>query len=147
MTKERLVPLMISQVVLTPQLLTISITHFKHNQKMKPVDIPITPHSIKEICPLHNLANYLSLRGYQQGPLFCFPSLTPINRQFFSNHLSRLINFSGFQGERYKAHSLRIGGASYYAGLGYTDAQIRLLGRWDSNAFVRYIRSNRVLFK
>ena len=147
MSKEHVVPLSLNQITLTPQLLTISITHFKHNQKLKPVDIPITPFHIQSICPLHNLSIYLNLRGYQPGPLFAFPSLVPISRQFFSKNLSRLISFAGFQGERYKAHSLRIGGASYYAGLGYSDSQIRLLGRWDSNAFVRYIRSSRALLK
>ena len=145
MSKEHLVPLHINQLTFTPHLLTISITNFKHNQKLKPVDIPIPRQSMVEVCPVHHLTQYLLLRGYQQGPLFSFPSLSPVSRQFFSKNLARLISFSGFQGERYKSHCLRIGGASYYASLGYSDAQIRLLGRWESNAFVKYIRSSRAL--
>ena len=144
-SKDNQVPLNYSQVTFLPTYVSISITHFKHNQKLLPVEIPIQYQSFPQICPVRNLTYYLSLRGYHEGPLFAFPTLAPIPRQFFAKHLSRLISFTGFQGDRYKSHSLRIGGASYYASLGYTDSQLRLLGRWDSNAFIRYIRSARAL--
>ena len=147
MTKEKIVPLHISQLTFFQSYISISITHFKHNQKLHPIEVPLQFQSLPEICPVRHLSYYLSLRGYDSGPLFSFPTFKPIPRQFFSKHLSRLISFSGFHGDRYKSHSLRIGGASYYASLGYTDTQIRLLGRWDSNSFVKYIRSARVLSK
>ena len=146
-TKDNIIPLSIQQITFTPHLVTISITHFKHNQKLKPVDIPLIPYPLQDICPIHNLSQYLSLRGFDLGPLFRFHNSSPVSRQFFAKTLARLITFAGFQSERYKAHSLRIGGASYYASIGYTDTQIRLLGRWDSNAFVKYIRSTRAHFK
>ena len=146
MSKEHTVPLQINQLSFTPFYMSINITHFKHNQSLKPVDIPFQRQLILDICPIYHMASYLLLRGFQQGPLFSFRSLSPVPRQFFSKNLSTLLSFTGFQGERYKSHSLRIGGASYYASLGYSDSQIRLLGRWDSNAFVKYIRSARVLY-
>ena len=145
MTKEGIIPLSLSQLTFQPSLVSINITHFKHNKKLNPVEIPIPQQSISQICPVKHLTEYLQLRGFNPGPLFAFPTLKPIPRQFFSKNLSRLISFAGFQGDRYKSHSLRIGGATYYASLGYSDAQIRLLGRWDSNAFIKYIRSARVL--
>ena len=147
MSTDHLVPLQLDQVNFNPNFVSINIIHFKHNQKLKPVEIPIPRQSLQEVCPVLHLSQYLSLWGFQPGPLFAFPSLAPVPRLFFSKNLSRLISFSGFQGERYKSHSLRIGGASYYASLGYSDAQIRLLGRWESNAFVKYIRSTRALSK
>ena len=147
MSKEKVVPLLLNQLTFQSSMVSITITHFKHNQKLKPVEIPFLPQSIQEICPVHHLAQYLNVRGSEPGPLFAFPSLSPVPRQFFSSTLSKLISFSGFQGDRYKSHSLRIGGATYYASLGYSDAQIRLLGRWDSNAFIKYIRSTRALPK
>ena len=146
-TKENIVPLNISQLTYHFTYITISITHFKHNQSLRPLEVPLQLQSLPEVCPVRHLSYYLSLRGYEPGPLFSFPTLSPIPRQFFSKHLSNLISFSGFQGDRYKSHSLRIGGASYYASLGYTDTQIRLLGRWESNSFVKYIRSARALYK
>ena len=145
MTEDKVIPLHMDQLSFTSSYITIAITHFKHNQSLKPLDVPIQPQSLTQICPVRHLTHYLSLRGHEPGPLFSFPTLTPIPRQFFSKHLSRLISFSGFQVARYKSHSLRIGGASYYASLGYTNSQIRLLGRWDSDAFIQYIRSARAL--
>ena len=144
-SKEGIVPLTLSQVTFHPHMVSISITHVKHNKKLKPIEIPIQKQSIQLICPVRHLVEYITLRGYQPGPLFAFPTMKPVPRQFFSKNLSKLISFSGFQGDRYKSHSMRIGGATYYASLGYSDAQIRLLGRWDSNAFIKYIRSSRVL--
>lgn len=46
---------------------------------------------------------------------------------------------------RYKGHSFRIGAASHAADRGLSDAQIRALGRWKSNAFQRYIRVPRLV--
>ena len=50
------------------------------------------------------------------------------------------IKFCGLNPARYKGHSFRIGAASHAADRGLSDAQIRVLGRWKSNAFHRYIR-------
>ena len=38
-------------------------------------------------------------------------------------------------------HSFRIGAATWAAAKGFTDTQIRQLGRWKSNAFLNYIRT------
>ena len=147
MSKQKVVPLHLHQLSFMSTYLSISITHFKHNQSLLPLEVPIQVQSMPEICPVRHLLYYLSLRGYEPDPLFAFPTLSPIPRQFFSKHLNKLISFSGFQGSRYKSHSLRIGGASYYASLGYTNTQIQILGRWDSDAFIKYIRSSRALSK
>jgi RES domain-containing protein len=39
-------------------------------------------------------------------------------------------------------HSFRIGAASFAAEKSLSDAQVRFMGRWNSNAFRKYIRSN-----
>ena len=46
----------------------------------------------------------------------------------------------GLDSTRYKSHSFRISAASFAAERGMSDAQIRALGRWKSNAFLKYIR-------
>lgn len=50
--------------------------------------------------------------------------------------------FCGLDTSRYKGHSFRIGAACYAADKGFSDAQIRALGRWKSDAFKVYIRSD-----
>lgn len=44
-------------------------------------------------------------------------------------------------------HSLRSGGATWYAILGFSDDRIQALGRWSSDAFKRYIRKHPVLLQ
>ena len=122
----------------------ITITHFKHNKANKPVPIPLQRQENYEMCSVYNISQYLLLRGREPGLLFAFPGPSPVPREFFSKHLSLLISLAGYDIKRYQAHSFRIGGASYYAELGYTDTQLRLLARWGSNAFIRYIMNMRV---
>ena len=144
MSKHKTIPLLLSQLQLTIDQAVITITQFKHNKGNKPVPIPLQRMEEHEICPVYNLSQYLLLRGREPGPLFAFPGPTPVPRAFFSKQLALLITLAGYDVKRYQAHSFRIGGASYYAEKGYTDAQLRLLGRWGSNAFIRYIRNIRV---
>jgi len=59
----------------------------------------------------------------------------------FSSELHRRLAFCGLDTTRYKSHSFRIGGACHATEKGYSDAQIRALGRWKSEAFKVYLRS------
>jgi hypothetical protein len=40
----------------------------------------------------------------------------------------------------YKGHSFRIGSVSHASSTGVSDEHIQLMGRWNSNAFKKYIR-------
>lgn len=70
-----------------------------------------------------------------------------------SNHTASIVSYNDFSSglRRYlqhfnlgdlhiRSHSFRIGGATYAASLGLSDSQICSLGRWNSDAFKRYIR-------
>lgn len=145
MSVDKVVPLEIKQLRLSPTLATITITKFKHNKSMRPVDIPLPRQQITNICPVDALQDYLMYRGTKPGPLFALSGLSPVPRNFFIKHLRNALSFCGFPLDRYKSHSFRIGGASYYADLGFSDAQLKLLGRWGSDAFLVYIRAHRAL--
>ena len=86
------------------------------------------------------LSKYLALRGSNPGAIFLLGEGLPVSRSHFSNQLSMACHLCGLDPSRYKGHSFRIGAASYAADRGFSDAQIRPLGRWKSNAFLRYIR-------
>ena len=92
-------------------------------------------------CPLHALTQYCKVRGSVNGPLFCFPHATPVTVSQFNTELQRCLSFCGLDSVHYKSHSFRIGAASHAAEMGFTDAQIRTLGRWKSDAFRLYIRN------
>ena len=91
-------------------------------------------------CPVDIFLQYLSLRGSKHGPLFVFVDGSPVTRAFFSDKLSMTIKYCVLDPSRYKGHSFRIGAASYAADSGMSHTEIRALGRWKSNAFLKYIR-------
>ena len=74
------------------------------------------------------------------GPLFVLGDGSPVSIAAFTEKLSMAIKYCGFEPSRYKGHSFRIGAASHAADAGMSDAQIRALERWKSNAFQKYIR-------
>jgi hypothetical protein len=142
--KSQLPALLLSQLTRQSGNFILQITKFKHNHSQQPLDIVLKPHSQTQLCPVRNLQQYLSHRGIKESSLFCYSDGNPITREFFINKLKTCIEFCGLEAARYKSHSFRIGGASYLASLGHSDAQIRVIGRWRSEAFKRYIRCQRI---
>ena len=116
----------------------LSFSHYKHSDPSRPVDLIV--YREEPVCPVPRLIEYLALRGCSSGPLFCWPDNTPVSREYFVRSLKEALQFCDLDHTRYKSHSFRIGAASWAAANGMSDAQIRLFGRWKSNAFLRYIR-------
>jgi hypothetical protein len=145
-TKDQLgqVAINLNQVKVCKHNVIITITKFKYNIKKQPFDLLLPCQDQDQICPVHTLCTYLKLRGIQDGPLFVFPDNKPITRNYFVGKLKSCLSFCGLDTTKFKSHSFRIGAASYYASLGYSDTQIRIIGRWNSDAFKRYIRCQRI---
>ena len=143
---DGVVALFRNQLIVNSDHLLLTITHFKHNKAQRPIVLKIFRQSDLSICPLTAIIEYLSVRPDSEGPLFCFPDSKPISRNFFTKHLKNCVNFCGLDSKKYSSHSFRIGGASFLASLGLSDTQLRTMGRWDSNAFLRYIRNQRFIY-
>ena len=127
-----------------PRMIKIIITTFKHNTIKQPFEILIERKDTLPFCPVQIMVEYCKTRGALPGPLFCQPNLTPVTVYQFHTELSRCLKFCGLDTSRYKGHSFRIGAASHAADMGFSDAQIRTLGRWKSDAFRICIRSERL---
>ncbi|XP_021364068.1 uncharacterized protein LOC110457221 [Mizuhopecten yessoensis] len=119
----------------------ITYREFKHNISGKPHVIPVEANTTSNTCPVTSLYNYIKMRGSSPGALFIDELGQPFPRARSESITRRCLVFCDLDVARYKGHSFRIGGASYAAAKGFTDAQIRLLGRWKTDAFKRYIRS------
>ena len=117
----------------------ITFGNFKHTYNVRPFSILVSRQP--QSCPVELLAKYLTMRGPRPGALFIAVDGAPVSRSHFSNQLSSAIQFCGLSPSVYKGHSFRIGAASHAADKGLSDAQIRLLGRWKSNAFLKYLRT------
>ena len=124
----------------TGDLVSYKVTfgNYKHQYNARPFSIIVSRQLL--CCPVTVLTKYLAFRGFHPGPLFMTVDGLPVTRSWFSTQLSFAIQLCGLSPSRYKGHSFRIGAASHAAEQGFSDAQIRLLGQWKSNAFQKYLR-------
>ena len=144
--KSGAISLNFSQIQVLKDTVLIPITLFKNNKSNKPFDIVIHRQD-GPYCPYVLLVNYLNLRGDGPGPLFCFSNYHHVSRCFFTTKLKACLSFCGLDTKLYLSHSFRIGGSSYLASMGMSDLQIKLMGRWSSDSFIRYIRNQKFHIK
>ena len=116
----------------------ITFGKFKHSYNERPLSVVVTRQ--QHSCPVQLLSKYLDKRGTMSGPIFTTVDESSVSRSCFCHWLALAIQLCGLPPSRYKGHSFRIGAASHAADQECSDAQIRLLGRWKSNAFQKYIR-------
>ena len=102
-------------------------------------NVSLTLHRRSDVCPVQSLLDYFAHRGLADGPLFQTRDGHAISRKMFTDHLAIIFRMCGLDANRYKGHSFRIGAATFAAECGFSDAQIRLMGRWKSDAFRKYI--------
>lgn len=126
----------------TPTCIQIAFANFKHNANHQVHNVTVaTLEKDSQLCPVKALIDYLSERGASEGPLYITPNKTPLVRHTFDHTVKRCLGFCRLDSSLYKGHSFRIGGATLAAERGMSDSQIRLLGRWKSEAFKKYIRA------
>lgn len=130
--------LQISDLVIGPDTTTLVFRHFKHGAKQGVQKFCFKPSGHPATCGA--LRDYLALRGSTDGPLFRRGDGKPLLRSRFQRILNTCLNGCNLDPARYKGHSFRIGRATECAAMGMSDAQIRNLGRWASDAFRKYIR-------
>jgi len=129
----------LQDVVLSQCHILLTMHSYKHSGSRPPVTLKINQQP-PPICPILSLHTYLQMRGRAPGPLFCFPDLRPVTKQFLTNNLTMILKAAGLNPDFYKGHSFRIGAATHAAASGLSNTQIQQMGRWNSSAFNRYIR-------
>ncbi|XP_011407305.1 PREDICTED: uncharacterized protein LOC105314691 [Amphimedon queenslandica] len=95
------------------------------------------------VCPVSALLSYLAIRPLGNGHLFIWEDGRPLTRTAFVTRLRRGLQSAGFDMSRYSGHSLRIGAATSAAAAGVPDHLIKILGRWQSEAYHLYVRTPR----
>ena len=137
--KDTTYVIQLGDVVITESGIVLSMSNFKHNTTKRVVRLAISPQT-GPLCPVSAMYKYMSLRGTSSGPLFCFPDRRPVSRSFFVTHLHKAIHTIGMDTTAFKSHSFRMGAATYAASKGVCEDKIKLMGRWRSSAFKKYIR-------
>ena len=130
-------PLGIEQVHVSKEKAVISIWSYKHS-KGDETKIELLKQRESRICPVNKLQRLINLIGKRNGNLLSIRGLGSISKHKFNQMLRKCCKLAGTP--NYTSHCFRIGGANLAEKLGRTDAEIRLLGRWKSNALNVYLR-------
>lgn len=126
-----------SQVTCTTESVNITFCTFKHYHG-RPITISVSSQR-GIICPVKLLSEFLSLRGSSPGPFFIHPDSKPVSYSEYWS-LFKQLNLSLKVSSKLSPHSPRIGGATHAAIMGFSPQFIQRLGRWHSDAYLKYIR-------
>ena len=92
------------------------------------------------LCPVGAVSAYLAVRGQSPGPFFRLASGVPLSREVMVKRMREALQPSGVDITQYSGHSVRIGAATTAATVGIEDSLIKTLGRWESTAYLSYVR-------
>ena len=85
----------------------------------------------RELCPI------AAIRGDRMGPFFIDSAAVPMTKGRFISRLRAVLTEIGVPHDQYAGH----GAATSAALAGVEDSMIQTLGRWQSAAFMRYVRT------
>ena len=130
----------------------MSDKHFNLRLKVSKTDIfrqgiTIPIYSLNSsICPVRHMKEYLKLRtssgASPLSPLYLTKEGCILDRTYFIQSVKELLSELNLNPEHYNGHSFRIGAATSAAESGVPDHLIKTLGRWTSDCYVRYIRTD-----
>ena len=118
--------------------MNVFLRSFKADPFKLGVSISVYEHSTP-VCPVRAMRRYLQIRNAlvtQSTALFLMPDFQPMTRQYFLRELAGVLTQAGIGGSAYSGHSFRIETAG---ARGIHDHLIQTLGRWTSQAYIKYI--------
>lgn len=93
------------------------------------------------ICPVGAVLSFMVVRGSAPGPLFTLASGQFLTRERMVAELRAALRARGIRADDYAGHSFRIGAATTAARQGIQDSLFKTLGRWESTAYMTYVRT------
>ena len=123
-----------------------------HNKGDKPQKITITSNEEDKVakrrrnfCPFILIKHYISYRGLAYStlsePFFIFRDKSPVSTEQVRKILRQAITNLNLDGNLYDCHSLRIGKAVEMLKNNFSLAEIKIAGRWRSNAVFKYLNN------
>ena len=125
-----------------PTLLKVHLKRSKCNQLGKGVDVFIG-RTDDLLCPVTAVLAYMAIKAATDGPFFIRTNGTPLTKPYFVAKVREALMAAGLPYQHFAGHSFRIGAATTAAKAGLEDSTICTLGRWNSTAFLTYIRTPR----
>lgn len=128
--------------LVSPTMLRVHLKSSKTDPFRAGVDI-VVGKTGNALCPVEAVLGYLLIRGSGPGPLFRFQDGKPLTRARLVEQVREALHRAGIDGTPYSGHSFRSGAATTAAKVGVEDSAIKILGRWQSNAYQLYIKTPR----
>ena len=124
-----------------PSALRVHLKSSETDQFKRGVDVHISS-THNELCPIAMMA-YLVWCREHPGALFHFEDSTLLTPARFTAKVGDALDALCYVSQSYTGHSFRIGAATTAAERGLEDSLIKVLGRWESNAYLVYVRTPR----
>ena len=125
--------------VKNPSVLQINIKQSKTDPFRRGVNLYVG-RTGSDLCAVSAMLSYLTARGMGPGPLFRFADGRTLSRQLFVEAVRDGLQKAGIDQSKYCGHSFRIGAATTAAARGIEDSLIKTLGRWESLAYLQYVK-------
>ena len=126
----------------SPTMLKTHLRVSKCDQFGKGVDVYVGRTNSRR-CPVAAVVAYMAARGHNPGPFFLTQQGRPLTKPRFVAEVRTGLTAAGLDQAAFAGHSFRIGAATAAAQAGVSDSAIQMLGRWNSTAFLSYIRTPR----
>lgn len=140
------VSLCISDINFINDFATLTLKRSKTDPFKKGITIQF--HKIdRPLCPYIALQNYLHKRkqlfpcNTESDPLFVTEDGIVLQRSFFINKVRHVLDLCGYNAYQYSGHSFRIGAGTTAGQAKIEDHMIKTLGRWSSDCYCTYIRT------
>lgn len=111
--------------------------------RSKPIEIVLPMLHGHPLCPYDALSRVLAIPGGPLDPLFCLSDHCCLSYTVFLKCFRSLLQRFGYNPQNYGGHSFRRGAATWAGSVGLSDYDIKMLGYWSSDCFLRYIDSDR----
>ena len=96
-----------------------------------------------DLCPVRAFKKWRSINppAARGQPMFRWAHGAPLTGEKLTSIIrERLKGFLDGEEFRYSTHSFRAGAASMLGALGYSDSDVKALGRWNSRSFEKYLK-------
>ena len=123
------------------KVIVIQLRKSKTDQTGKAVKLNIYSAEKGNICCIQSVCLFMQARPKHEGYFLCHWNRDPLTRYQFNSILNKCISKICISTKFFKAYSFRIGKATNLAKEGVSSENIKKLGRWSSNAFLKYIRT------
>ena len=126
----------------SPSMVKVHLKRSKCDQFGRGIDV-IVGRTNTPICPVSATLAYIIHRQDSPGPFFITNQTAPVTKGWLVRQIRSILSSLGLPQNDYAGHSFRIGAATTAALAGIEDSTIQALGRWQSAAFLQYIRMPR----